>query len=320
MKSLQELKTFYDTQLIDDVQFLEKERKKVAKKIIISWSVVGAIAIPIVVAILINGLAKDPRVLIVPIFIAGFIGYGLYWLFTRDYTSEFKFLIIQKIVSFIDPSLVYSPNGSVSQGLYTMSQLFPHRVDRYRGDDLVTGKIGETDMKFSELHSEYVTRDSKGRSSWHTIFKGLFFMGDFNKDFKGTTVVLPDAAEKMFGNLGNMFQSWNKGRGELIKLEDLEFEKFFVVYGNDQIEARYILSTSLMKRITDFKKKTKQNVHLSFVASKVFLAVSYRKNLFEPKVFTTLLDFKPIQEYFEDLQMAIGIVEDLNLNTRIWTK
>ncbi|MFT5169968.1 MAG: hypothetical protein ACI8Q2_000583, partial [Candidatus Omnitrophota bacterium] len=43
-------------------------------------------------------------------------------------------------------------------------------------------------------------------------------------------------------------------------------------------------------------------------------------NLFEPRIFKTLLDFKPIEEYFEDLSFAIGIVEDLNLNTRIWSK
>jgi hypothetical protein len=33
-----------------------------------------------------------------------------------------------------------------------------------------------------------------------------------------------------------------------------------------------------------------------------------------------LIDFAPIQEYFEDLQLAIGIADDLNLNTRIWSK
>lgn len=205
-----------------------------------------------------------------------------------------------------------------------MSRLFPRKVDRYCGDDMVSGKSGKTDILFSELHTEYKVRttNSKGQiqTRWYTIFKGLFFIGDFNKDFKGTTVVLPDTAEKMFGSMGNLFQSWNLSRDELIKLEDPEFEKFFVVYGNDQIEARYILSTSLMKRIVDFKKKTNRNIHISFNSPKVFVAVSYRKSLFEPKIFTTLLDFTPIQEYFEDLQMAIGIVEDLNLNTRIWSK
>ena len=75
-----------------------------------------------------------------------------------------------------------------------------------------------------------------------------------------------------------------------------------------------------MKRITNFKKNTKRQIYLSFIDSKICVAISYTKDLFEPKLYKTLLDFKPIQEYFKDLQLAIGIVDDLNLNSRIWSK
>ena len=132
--------------------------------------------------------------------------------------------------------------------------------------------------------------------------------------------MLPDTAEKLFGKFGQKLQAMNFLRGKLIKLEDPEFERLFAVYGNNQIEARYILSTSLMERITTFKKKTGQKIYLSFVGSKVYVAISFTKSLFEPRIFNTLLDFGPVREYFEDLQLAIGIVEDLNLNTRIWSK
>ena len=107
-------------------------------------------------------------------------------------------------------------------------------------------------------------------------------------------------------------------RGELVKMDDPEFEKLFVVYSKDQIEARYILSTSLMKRIIDFKKKTKKDIYLSFINNKIFVAISYYKNLFEPRIFSTLINFDLIKEYYEDMVIAIGIVEELNLNTRIW--
>ena len=178
---------------------------------------------------------------------------------------------------------------------------------------------GATRIKFSEVHAEHESGSGKNRRRY-TIFKGLFFIGDFNKDFAGQTVVLPDTAEKLFGRIGQKLQSLNIFRGKLIKLEDPEFERAFAVYGDDQIEARYILSTSLMKRIVDFKKKTNRKIFLSFIGSMVFVAVSYTKNLFEPRIFRTLLDFEPIREYFEDLQLALGIVDDLNLNTRIWSK
>jgi hypothetical protein len=103
-----------------------------------------------------------------------------------------------------------------------------------------------------------------------------------------------------------------------VKLENPEFEKYFVVYGDDQIESRYVLSTSLVQRLLDFRRRTCRDVYFSFVASEVFVAVPYRRNLFEPRVFGKITGFKGIREYFADLQLALGIVEDLDLNTRIW--
>jgi len=64
----------------------------------------------------------------------------------------------------------------------------------------------------------------------------------------------------------------------------------------------------------------KNQVSNVFARGRVHVAISRRKNLFEPRVFRTLLNFSPIKRYFEDLGLAIGIADELNLNTRIWSK
>jgi hypothetical protein len=130
---------------------------------------------------------------------------------------------------------------------------------------------------------------------------------------------LPDTAERMLGKFGQNLQSMSS-RGELIKLEDLEFEKEFCVYGDDQVEARYLLSTSLMKRIVDYKRKWNTKLYLSFHHSKVYIAVKTSKNLFETRLFKSIVDYNFMQENIHYLELLTGIVEDLNLNTRIWTK
>jgi len=150
------------------------------------------------------------------------------------------------------------------------------------------------------------------------LFKGLFFRANFNKRFQGRTVVLPDMAERFLGRVARAIQSWNKSRGELIQLEDPEFERFFAVYGDDQIEARYILSTSLMARLTDLRKKAGHDVYVGFVGDTLYIGVKFDEDLFEPKLFSTMLSFEPIQEYYETLRLMLDIVEDLKLNRRIW--
>lgn len=151
------------------------------------------------------------------------------------------------------------------------------------------------------------------RYSRRLVFKGLFFIADFNKHFQGRTTVLPDS-------IGSKVEVLNRGRGQAVKLEDPQFKKLFSVYGTDQVEARYILSTSLMERLITFRGKANRKVYVSFVDSLIYLAVSYQEDLFEPRLFKTMLDFQPLKDYYETLQLMLGIVEDLNLNQRIWTK
>jgi hypothetical protein len=313
---------FYASGLRRELNGLEQLRKVVLRKVLILIVVLAAI-VAIAAAIGIaygagNGMIAAAGFLCAA---AGTFGYRF---LTRDYVHHYKLLVVKKIVAFIDPSLVYSPKAHISAARFNSSRIFKRYPDRMRGDDMVEGKVGDTQVAFSEVHAQYKTettdRYGHRRRRYHTIFKGLFFTADFNKRFYGKTVVLPDTAERLFGGIGSFFQKINRPSDEFIKMDDPEFEKFFVVYADDQVEARYVLSTSLMKRIVDFRKKTGKRIYLSFVGSEVFVGIPYRKPLFEPKVFTTITGFKDVRRFFDDLQLAIGIVEDLSLNTRIWTK
>jgi tetratricopeptide (TPR) repeat protein len=144
-----------------------------------------------------------------------------------------------------------------------------------------------------------------------TIFKGLFFQADYNKTSKGKTIIIPKI-------LDANIHAVNKG--QIIKLEDPEFAKLFTVYGDDQVEARYILSTNLMAKLVKFRKKAQRKMYISFVDSMIYIAIEYAEDIFEPKLFNTMLSFNPMKEYFENIQLMLGIVEDLNLDRRIWNR
>lgn len=329
MKTAEEFQSYYQRILIADLQLLDEERKKFIKSLLkisliflaIGLACEGAVTFFESSIIEYNTMAIGVPVIVFIIWLIIFIFKTNK--FSRQFADRFKKTVIAKIVKFVDENLNYYPENGIGQSSFSGSSIFQHGIDRYKSEDLVSGKLGLTKIEFSEVHAEYKTETyHKGRKQthWHTIFKGLFFIADFNKNFSTRTVVLPDTAEKLFGFLGKTLQSMNITRDPLIKLEDPEFEKNFVVYGQDQIEARYILSTSLMKRIVDFKKKTKKEISLAFVNSSVYATVPVSKNLFEPRVFSTIVNFDLLKEYFEYMLLSAGIVDDLNLNTRIWSK
>lgn len=323
MKPAEPFQEFYRADLLPHLEQMEQKRQQIVGRLTRAGFTVGGVTLA--VAAVVAVLARNAAIALAPLIIGAIVWAVIFAQTTKGYVAEFKQNVIGRIVTFVDPGLTYQPNACIPQYVYGASQIFLTHPDRYQGEDMVSGTIGQTAIKFSELHSEYKTEttDSKGRrqTHWHTIFKGIFFVADFNKHFQGETVVLPDVAQKLFGRLGQTLQSLNVSRkGDLVRLEDVEFEQAFVVYSDDQVEARYLLSPSLMARIVDFRNRTGHEIYLSFVASNIYVAISHSKNMFEPKLFASVLDPKLAQEYLEDLMLAIRIVEDLNLNTRIWTK
>lgn len=320
MKSTSELTDFYYKELYPSLSELEENRKRIISQL--KWY--GGMGC-VVFAIVALWMGKNFG-LFHPLMIAVVIGFILlasltYRFMTTGYAKDFKAKIITPMIGAIDPHLLYNPDFMVSQHLFERSDLFKHSIDRYSGNDYVKGSIDGVPLEFSDVHAEYQTRDSKGRTQWHTLFRGLFLVAEFNKYFKAKTIILPDQAEKSFGSLiGGWLQSINFTRDGLIRMDDPAFEKHFVVYGNDPIEARYILTHSMMKRILDFQRRVSHPLFVSFVHNHIHVGIATGKDLFEPAVFTSLLDYKQAMEYVNTLQNTIGLVEELKLNEKLWSK
>ena len=264
MADSNDLRTFYKGDLEPRLVRLDRKRREIARGIYIASAVgliLAGIGFWLSIVMKFNPIAG----VAIPIVLTGLVAFFLLKSKWTDYLNGFKKQVIAPIVEFIDPALDYSADRHIRESTFKKSGIFRGRIDRYHGDDLVSGVLGKTEIEFSEIHAEkkHVTHDSKGRRQehWETIFRGLFFRADFNKHFKGETYVLTDGA---FGFLGKSLQSIFGGHGDIVHLEDPEFEKAFVVYGSDQIEARYILSPGLMKRMTRLRRHSNKKIQASF--------------------------------------------------------
>lgn len=316
MKSISELIDFYYKKLYPVIQELDEDRKELKQRVI----VVGVIY-TIIAALIFFSFVKYMSIEFTIFSIVGYIAIGgfIYKYLISDYRDEFKQKVIKPLIEEIDNSFHYIPALHIDVKYFKRSKLFSS-PDRYSGNDLVKGKIDGVDLTFSDLHAEKEHRDSKGRRSYSTIFKGLFIVSDFHKKFHGHTVVLPDTAQNTFGDLvGSFLQANNFSRsGDLVKMDSPEFEKEFVVYGSDQIEARYILTHTLMEKILHYKKHSGHPVYVSFRGQNIYMAIEYNKDLFEPSIFHSLLEYKIAMEYIKTLHLSIGIVEELKLNQKLW--
>ena len=293
---------------------LEKERKKVATFGFIGYGLLVISGIVFVVA-----QANQSGVFFFVLFIlliAAVIILILFYNKKKSYIAAFKENVIGSIIKFIDPELHYDPCGHVTENDYDKSGLYLQRPDRYNGDDYVEGKRDKTFFCFSELHTEYKVSSGKN-TSWHTIFKGIFFIADFNKHFQGRTYVYSENNPQLgfFRKLFNSF-AWKLDK---VKLESSEFENRFVVYSSDQVEARYILTPSFMERLVKLQNLMGDNTSYSFVDTNVYVAVPISDSLFEPSVFSSN-KYDQFGDYFNTVHIVFDLIDELNLNLRIWSK
>jgi hypothetical protein len=229
--------------------------------------------------------------------------------------------LLEPLVSFWDPSFRYRHDAWITQPEFEASRLFADQsFNRFGGEDLVTGRCGATDFRFSELTVRNVERKGK-RNVDHLVFHGLFFVADFNKSFRGQTLVLPDLAERALGSFGRAFQSLETTISglQLIELEDPEFERAFKVCATDPVEARYLLSPSLMRRILAFRQSAGGEVRLGFLGGRVSVAISRSGDLFAIDAGRPL-GLEDVRRWAAELRFATSIVDELDLNTRIWSK
>jgi len=320
MKSSAELTDFYYNTLYPTLEELEAQRKAVASKAIMIFFLIAGVTLLLVYLVYTQTHDIDG----ISLFIAfgGFMtAHWFYRYSIKDYRSDFKFRVIAPLIKAIDEDLNYIPTAKISQQLFERSHLFNKKIDYFDGNDLVQGTVDGVNLQFSDLHVKRKTSDTKGYQHEETLFRGLYIVSEFNKHFRSRTIILPDRAERLFGSvLGAWFQAKNFSRDDLVKLDDNDFEKEFVVYGNDQIESRYILTHSMMQKLLAFKKRVKQKIYISFVDANIHIAIEYNKDLFEPNVFESLLDYKSVMSYITALQAAVGIVQELKLNERLWSK
>jgi hypothetical protein len=233
--------------------------------------------------------------------------------------SDFKRKMIKPVIEQAFPGSKYSPVSHFSQSEFNSLKLF-RGANRFSSEDEISGVLDKTKFRMFELNARHVSGSGKNKRDV-TVFKGFIYKMSFHKDFSSHTIVKPDLAEKFLGKyFGNFVQTVATGGFELIKLEDPAFEKHYKVLSTSQQDSRYILSPKIMDRILKIDKMINTKISLSFLYNHLYIAVPRDKNYFEPSMFGEFASYKDFCEIYILLEQIGKIIEDLDLNTRIWSK
>jgi hypothetical protein len=249
------------------------------------------------------------------------------WQIDQGYRNFFEVILIPAFIKHFnmqkDVELQYSSLSGISESTFNSCGLFQEGTD-YRSDGLIKGTIGKTQFECASVLAQEVRENVYGNNHKQRIilFRGLFCIADANKNFTGATFVVPDNVENVFGHTGHslqeLFARHRFGHCELVSLEDPNFERNFAIYSSDQIEARYLLTPLLMEQISAVQRNWNLPLHIAFIYGKIFLAIETPQDWFEPSSVFSSVTAEVIQAAHRKILMALSLVDEFDLNTRIW--
>ena len=222
------------------------------------------------------------------------------------YRSLVKKDMMDCFINFFDGFKYESGNGLNLQEMEDL-YIFP-QADECVVDDCFLGVYNGVNIRVCEELLTKNIKTSKGEKEV-PVFFGVILELDMNKSFHYHTFVTKDKG---------ILNGFSRKGFERVALEDVAFEKVFEAYSQNQIEARYLLTTAFMERMLKLKELYKgSDIQFSFVNSKVIIAINTNENMFEPcSLFKSNLQEKQVYKVFEQFITIFSVVDTLKLNQK----
>ena len=223
----------------------------------------------------------------------------------KDFENTVKKKVMPTLLNAL-PKFKWSSKKCITDNFIYNARLFGD-YNRQSGDDNFTGKYKNVDVKMWETELGKETGSGKNRT--YTVrFKGVLVALEPPRQYKGLTLIKKD----------NLIDITPQGL-EQVNLEDVEFEKDYNVYSDDQIEARYVLTTAFMERF--------KNIKLAFNASKIeasiseqgiLIAISTGRDLFKVgKLWRPVADYEQFKTMADEFASILELIDTLKLEQYI---
>ena len=102
------------------------------------------------------------------------------------------------------------------------------------------------------------------------------------------------------------------------KTEDIVFDKRFKIHAQDQVEARYLITTGFMERLNELKLAFgTRNIKCSFFNNKIMITIQNHRDLFElGSLYKSCPNEKDIKRFYEEMLAIQKLITHLKLTNK----
>lgn len=220
----------------------------------------------------------------------------------KSFENKVKKEIMPVFCSFYEDLRWYKGSGCKKLASIENSCLLPNYT-RKKYDDIFSGSYKDVCFTIAEARYSGRLRDTESPG-----FHGVILKFEMNKAFVGHTVVWPHVL---------LAESPAKHLKRTV-LEDINFEKKYDVFCNDEIEARYLITPSFMERLTNMKTVFSAcEVHCAFYHRSLYIALQTSKDLFSIcDLAHPVNDFSQYDQMYNEIISIFELVDYFKLNEK----
>ena len=296
-----EFRKFFNKEFLPNLKQVEKKRLKYIISIILIFMIDIFLIIAFLYLFFINH-SIDGVYLFIYIPMALFFGFYACIYVLRLYRVIIKKIVFAKLLSFIGNFRI--PDKRIDPSYIKNLKLF-NEIALLLVDDWFIGQYGILDVEIQEIKLHF----AQGNNSYKitdTKFNGLLIKIPCLKKFKGTTII----------KRKNSMLS--KEVGKKVNIEDIEFNKYFDVYSDDQIEARYLITTAFINRAVQLANHDiGKNITISFEYGNVNMAIESNKDWFEASILKPATDIENYRAIVLEIISVLKIIDSLKLEKNI---
>ena len=228
-----------------------------------------------------------------------------------EYKKAYKGYFVEKELAKTFSDIQYKHNAGLDKEILASTGMI-NTGDRYSSNDLTIGKYKDVEFTQADVRIEEEHEDNDGNKHYITIFKGRFMIFEFPKKF---------ASRMMLSHFHGPTRGINPKTGramQRIETESIEFNKCYLIYAEDGVEAFYILTPDFMESAQELGRSHNDRVSIYFVDNKMIVGINDGDDVFEPPNPKLPLDEKSeATKIANEISLATNIVDKLKLDRKI---
>ena len=193
---------------------------------------------------------------------------------------------------------------------YMESGFFSENATNYKGNGLMTGKIGEVTFSLSNL-SVSVTSNIDGQLK--PQFNGFFIHGKLPFKTSGAAIIWSRKEKQDVYKAIRKF-TWLGAENKDDEQSNALFKESFATYASPDTPASSILSEDIKDVMIRFYKKTGRALFFSFVENDVFVAVAAPENLLTMPLFKKFRPELSILTFLDIHLVLFSILQEFDIH------